>query len=91
MTVRTAAALTLFFVWMRTLSSVKVTAELPELARGLRQKRPDLPIIFISGSPDAQEMLGAVKISNFMFIQKPFLPSKFLEVVAGVLGPRIEP
>ncbi len=51
-----------------------------ELAGELRHHYPNLPVILLSGFPDAARCEGAV------FLQKPFLPSELLKMVSASLG-----
>jgi len=51
-----------------------------ELIRQLRQKRPDVPALIVSGYPyqPVQSRVG--------FLQKPFLPKMLLEAIEKELG-----
>lgn len=51
----------------------------PELARQLRQFRPDLRIVFISGNPSAESQLRDAGFTNYTFVAKPFIPSEFVK------------
>lgn len=50
-----------------------------ELADDLRHENPDLPVILLSGFPDA------ARVDRALFLQKPFLPSELLEAVSATL------
>jgi two-component system, cell cycle sensor histidine kinase and response regulator CckA len=52
-----------------------------DLARHLLATRPGLPIIFISGDPDAQPFPTDADFPNHVFLQKPFLPSELIACV----------
>ena len=49
-----------------------------ELAKHLLVNRADLPIVFISGDPDAQLLPSEAEFPNHVFLQKPFLPSELI-------------
>ena len=51
-----------------------------ELAGELRHQNPNLPVILLSGFPDA------ARVERAVFLQKPFLPSELLDVVSATLG-----
>lgn len=57
-----------------------------DLARRLVQDRPDLPIIFMSGSPNPDPPFSPAAFPNHLFLQKPFLPSALLAKLSSVLS-----
>ena len=57
-----------------------------ELARGLRKQRSDLPILFISGNPDAEAILRAEAFPKSKFLAKPFMPSELLALLPELLN-----
>ncbi len=52
------------------------------LAAMARQRRPDLPVIFMTGRPDTIEPTGGREI----FVSKPYLPSEICEAVKRILA-----
>ncbi len=60
-----------------------------ELARIIRDTRPGLPILFISGDFDSEENehLEWLQKPNVAFLPKPFSPSSLLENLDAVLAP----
>jgi two-component system, cell cycle sensor histidine kinase and response regulator CckA len=54
----------------------------PQLGIIIRQSRPDLHVMLMSGLPD-----GDLLVLNYgwAFIQKPFVPSRLVEMVSAVL------
>lgn len=59
-----------------------------DLARGLRSKRPELPILFISGNPDAAAHLRTEAFANCHFLPKPFSVSELLDSLPRLLHPK---
>ena len=57
-----------------------------ELAERLRQRYPELPIVFISGDPGAEDQLRDEGFSNSLFVQKPFVATDLIERLPSVLG-----
>ena len=57
------------------------------LARRLRETRPDLPIVLMSGYAEGT-LSGEVVSENFLFLQKPFRISDMLTQIAGALTRR---
>ena len=56
----------------------------PSLVRRLRQDRPDLPAILISGYADAEQR-RALAAEDIQFLPKPFSMAELTRAVAGVL------
>ena len=55
-----------------------------ELAERIREMRPDMKILLMSGYSDkALEIEGRL---NFAFIRKPFLPTDLVRHISGMLG-----
>jgi two-component system cell cycle sensor histidine kinase/response regulator CckA len=54
------------------------------LARRLRQTRPELPVLLMSGYAEGT-LSGEMVSENFIFLQKPFRISEMLSQVAGAL------
>ena len=55
-----------------------------ELAERIREMRPDMKILLMSGYSDkALEIEGRL---NFAFIRKPFLPTDLVRRISGMLG-----
>ena len=54
------------------------------LARHARESRPDLPVIFMTGRPDAAA--GRSTGAREMFVAKPYLPSEICAAVKLILG-----
>ncbi len=61
-----------------------------ELAQRLRQQRPELPILFISGSPDSEQLLQTAAMANSRFLRKPFLPSALIALLPSLFEPNPE-
>jgi two-component system cell cycle sensor histidine kinase/response regulator CckA len=57
----------------------------PALVDLLRRKRPDLPVVLMSGYPDASA--GSPIPENVVFLLKPFQPSELRDAVAQALAP----
>ena len=55
-----------------------------EFVRQLREARPEVPVIVISGLPEAQSEYDGL---NITFRQKPVPPEELIELVKRVLGP----
>lgn len=58
----------------------------PVLAERLRQRQPDLPVLFISGFHDADLVQRFVIQRGFALLPKPFRVDALLRVVAEQLG-----
>ncbi len=56
-----------------------------ELACLVREHRPDLPVIFMTGRPDALDGGGHLGDRSAL-VEKPFAPSELLAVVRELLG-----
>ncbi|HKY90481.1 MAG TPA: response regulator, partial [Nevskiaceae bacterium] len=52
-----------------------------EVMERLQQRRPDLPIIFLSAHGDVPSAVRAMKLGAVDFLQKPFNPQQFLDCV----------
>jgi CheY-like chemotaxis protein len=55
-----------------------------ELVSRIRASQPDLPVIFMTGRPDA--MLGQPTGQRDMYVAKPYLPSEICTAVRRMLG-----
>jgi FixJ family two-component response regulator len=58
----------------------------PELAARTRTVRPGLPVLFISGYPDASVAQHGIKVDADSFVQKPFTA----EILSGKIRQLIE-
>ena len=56
-----------------------------ELSRRLRERWPDLPVLYISGY-DVELSQGARRRGSGAFLRKPFDPDELLRQVARLLG-----
>ncbi len=56
-----------------------------ELANLLINERPDMKVLFISGYSDEVVANQGNTEENFEFLQKPFVPDKFLECIRNIL------
>jgi len=56
-----------------------------ELARRLREGRPDLKVLFMSGYPDSSSLLAGESGTNPPFLQKPFMIDGLARKVREVL------
>src|SRR3954471_1985312 len=52
-----------------------------ELLRRSQQIDPELPVVVITGHGDVETAVEAMRIGAYDFIEKPFVPERFLEVV----------
>jgi len=59
-----------------------------ELAGRLRQRWPEIKVLFMSGYTDEVISHRGVPEEGFQFIQKPFSPKQLAQKVRSVLGPR---
>ncbi len=62
-----------------------------ELAREVRQTRPDIPIVLISGNVRSSDAAAARQAGVNEIVEKPFTLSEFLPVVVRLLGARKSP
>ena len=60
----------------------------PDLARRIRERRPSIPVLFISGYPDDALAVGGSLDGSTAFLQKPFRVSALGAKVAEVLRSR---
>ena len=60
----------------------------PVVAERLRKRRPDLPVLFISGFHDADLVQRFVTSKGFTLLPKPFTMEALLRVVEQALGYR---
>lgn len=60
-----------------------------ELAQAVREARPDLPILFISGYFDSaeEEHLAWMRRPHVSFLPKPFLPGHLMQELSTLLAP----
>lgn len=49
----------------------------------LHRKRPDLPVILITGDADVSQAVDALRAGAFDFLEKPFKPEKLLDSIRG--------
>ena len=56
-----------------------------EVARLLRERRPDVPVIYVTGRPGVLNGLGHLG-NRAVLLAKPFAPSELLAVVQRLLG-----
>ncbi|MBV9783295.1 MAG: response regulator [Acidisphaera sp.] len=54
------------------------------LARAARKRAPDLPVIYVTGRPDALEAAGGS--GRDVFISKPYLPSEVCAAARRLTG-----
>src|ERR1043165_384478 len=52
-----------------------------ELLRRSQQLDPELPVVVITGHGDVQTAVEAMRLGPYDFIEKPFAPERFLEIV----------
>ncbi len=57
----------------------------PELVEHTRALLPDLPILVLSGLPDAESLYGAHSV---LFRLKPFPPNELIRLITHMLGDR---
>lgn len=58
----------------------------PELARELRNRKPDLKVLFVSGYSEKQIDSDGIPAADFRFLQKPFTPDRLAGTVRELLG-----
>src|ERR1044072_3325575 len=51
------------------------------LLRRAQETDPELPVVVITGHGDVQTAVEAMRLGAYDFIEKPFVPERFLEVV----------
>ncbi len=56
-----------------------------ETLRALRERRPELPVVMISGRATLQDAVEATKLGAFHFIEKPLTPEAVLMTVKGAV------
>jgi len=56
-----------------------------EVAERLREMRPGIPVMFVSGYTDDESLLGDVRADERLFLQKPFAGSELVRRVRQVL------
>ncbi len=56
-----------------------------EVACLLRERRPEIPVVYITGRPGALNFMGRLGDRDAL-VAKPFTPSQLLAVVRGLLG-----
>src|SRR5882757_8660398 len=59
-----------------------------ELLRRAQQVDPELPVIMITGHGDVETAVEAMRLGAYDFIEKPFAPERFLEVVRRAVEKR---
>lgn len=57
-------------------------------AAALRQRVPDLPIVFFTGSPTTAVLAQAQALGNCMVLPKPALPEELQDALDAVMGSR---
>jgi CheY-like chemotaxis protein len=63
----------------------------PELARRLREVRPDLPTLFISGYTEEGVRTQGVLQPDAAYLEKPFSPEDLIRKVREVLAKPVKP
>jgi DNA-binding response OmpR family regulator len=56
-----------------------------EVGRLMRNRHPAVPIIYMTGRPDALALIGSLRAKD-SFLLKPFTPSRFLAVARRLLA-----
>lgn len=56
-----------------------------ELCRRMRTRRPDLPVVLITGYPSVRSAVRGIGCGASDYVSKPFTPESLREVVARVL------
>ena len=54
----------------------------------LRETKPDIPVILITGYPTMQNAVSAVRLGATDYVTKPFAPEEIVRAVQGSLRPR---
>jgi len=62
----------------------------PVVAERLRERKPGLPVLFISGFHDASLIEGFIALNGFTLLPKPFTPAGLLRVVKDTLSSRAD-
>ena len=57
-----------------------------ELSARLRVRRPDLPILYVSGYTDDAILQHGTLLPNTAFLQKPFSPGSLAERIREILS-----
>ena len=57
-----------------------------EFIRTVRQRGVKTPVLFISGTPDAEAVLGAAALPQTAFLGKPFTIQRFRAAIGELLG-----
>ena len=57
----------------------------PTLALALREHRPMLPVLFMSGYSDSGPRSAATDLARSAFLQKPFAPAQLARAVRDAL------
>lgn len=57
-----------------------------EFIRAVRQRGVKTPVLFISGTPDAEAVLGAAGLPHTAFLGKPFTIQRFRAAIGELLG-----
>ncbi len=60
----------------------------PEAVRALRRRRPDLPIVLITGYATAGSAERSAAAGATAFLAKPFDDTELLDLVLHILGPK---
>lgn len=58
-----------------------------ELAHRIRQRSPEIPVVFMSGYTDDEELRNSLADSRALFIEKPFTPELLLSKLRAALVP----
>jgi CheY-like chemotaxis protein len=61
----------------------------PELAARIRQLRPELAVLFVSGFNEERAFRGVQLPQRTAFLRKPYSPEALIERIEAVLGDRI--
>lgn len=59
-----------------------------EFLERLRQRKPDIPVIFITGHPSIPNATSAVRLGAADYITKPFTPEEITESVQRLVRPK---
>jgi len=59
-----------------------------EVAERIGSRRPDVPVLFVSGFPEDDSLRRSVGNGDVLFLEKPFSPETLLERIGAALGPR---